>query len=128
MRAPLAAALPIVLSLTRAESRAADPWPSIALVPRASGLALPTHVTTAGDGSGRLFVVLQSGLVKIVNGGTVLDGPFLDIVSRVSCCQERGLLSIAFSPRFASTRAFYADYTDVNGDTVIARYRVGSDP
>ena len=55
-------------------------------------------MTSARDGSGRLFVVEQRGRVKIVKDGAVLPTPFLDISDRVSCCGERGLLSIAFPP------------------------------
>ena len=106
---------------------AAAPWPHVAFAPAASGFTNPTQVTSARDGSGRLFVVEQLGRVKIVRNGTVLPTPFLDISNRVSCCGERGLLSIAFPPG-QPTYDFYADYTDVNGDTTISRFFVSSDP
>src|SRR5512143_236131 len=118
----------LLAGLLLSVSAAAADWPPVALEPRLAGLQNPTHVTGAGDGSGRLFVVLQRGEVRVARKGVLLDAPFLDISARVSCCFERGLLSVAFSPRFAETGAFYVDYTDVNGDTNVARYRVSANP
>jgi glucose/arabinose dehydrogenase len=103
-------------------------WPSISLVKKASGLSQPVHIAHAGDGSGRLFVVEQEGRVRVIKDGVLLTRPFLDITSRVSCCGERGLLSIAFPPDYASKGYFYVDYTDLSGDTVVARYRISADP
>ena len=103
---------------TLAASLAAAPWPRIALTPVVGGFSSPTQVTSARDGSGRLFVVEQRGLVKIVKDGAILPVPFLDVTGRVSCCGERGLLSIAF-PAGLSPKWTYIDYTDVNGDTSI---------
>lgn len=102
-------------------------WPQISLVKRFSGLTQPVHITHAGDGSGRLFFVEQPGRIRVSRGGTLLPVPFLDIVSRVSCCGERGLLSVAFPPGYGSKRYFYVDYTDTAGNTVISRHRLGAD-
>jgi glucose/arabinose dehydrogenase len=95
----------------------------------AAGLALervggtfdqPVYVTHARDS--RLFVVEQTGAIKIVGGGT-----FLDLSSKVLCCGERGLLGLAFHPNYASNGRFYVNYTRVpDGDTVIAEYRRSS--
>jgi glucose/arabinose dehydrogenase len=93
----------------------------------ADGLERPVQVVDSGDGSGRLFVVEQGGRIRIVQDGQVLDQPFLDIAPLVSCCGERGLLSVAFDPDYGRTGLLYVDYTDVNGDTVVARYRVSRD-
>jgi uncharacterized protein (TIGR03437 family) len=41
---------------------------------------------------------------------------------------ERGLLGLAFPPGFAQKQRFYVDYTDLNGDTIVAQYRVSSNP
>ena len=100
-------------------------WPGISLSAEAGGFSLPVHVTHAGDGTGRLFVVEQGGRIRILAGGTVSLDPFLDISSRVACCGERGLLSAAFPPGFASKGYFYVNYTRIaDGATVVARYRV----
>jgi glucose/arabinose dehydrogenase len=116
-----------MVPLLLAAAFAAAPWPHIAFARVAGGFSSPTQVTSARDGSGRLFVVEQGGRVKIVKNGTVLPTPLLDISNRVSCCDERGLLSVAFPPG-QPTFDFYADYTDVNGDTTISRFFVSSDP
>ncbi len=101
----------------------ASALPSIGLRLVASGLDQPDFVSGAGDGSGRLFVVEQTGRVRIVKGSTVLATPFLDLHSLVSCCGERGLLGLAFHPEYATNGKLYVDYTDVNGNTVVAEYR-----
>jgi glucose/arabinose dehydrogenase len=104
-------------------------WPSITLVKEAGGLSQPVHIAHAGDGSGRLFVVERNGRIRIIKNGTVLSTPFLDIHEWVGDSgSEQGLLSVAFPPDYASKGYFYVDYTDLSGDTVVARYRITSDP
>src|SRR5687768_3172972 len=98
--------------------------PRIEFTPVASGLDLPVAITNAGDS--RLFVTLQRGRVVIVDARGTRD--FLDIRSLVLCCGERGLLSIAFHPRYASNRLFYVYYNDLQGDVVIARFQTSTDP
>ena len=98
--------------------------PLIALQPVVTGLANPVQITNAGDGSGRLFVVEQRGRIRIAKDGELAEMPFLDIRDLVSCCDERGLLSVAFPPGFATSGSFYVNYTDLAGDTVIARFQV----
>lgn len=106
-------------------------FPQISLAPFASGLSQPVHVTHAGDGSGRIFVVEKAGRIKIMKNGVVLPAPFLDISSKVlSAGGEQGLFSVAFPPAYAAKGYFYVNYTAVagNGDTVVARYRITADP
>jgi len=103
-------------------------WPQIALTPIVSGLSLPIHLNHAGDGSGRIFVVQQAGTVRLIKNGVVQATDFLNIASKVSCCGERGLLSIAFPPGYASSGRFYVYYTNTAGNLVVARYRVSANP
>ncbi len=93
----------------------------------ADGFDHPVQLVDAGDGSGRLFVVEQTGRIRIIRDGQVMTTPFLDISDLVSCCGERGLLSIVFHPEFSANGHFFVDYTDTTGDTVVARYRVAPD-
>ena len=93
-----------------------------------AGLELPVQVTHAGDSSGRLFVVEQKGLIRIIRNGAVKDTPFLNISERISCCNERGLIGIAFPPAYAAKQHFYVSYTNVDGDTIISRYTTTADP
>ena len=103
--------------------------PQISLAPLAGGFVLPVHVTHAGDGSGRIFVVEQGGRIRILDNGVVLPTSFLDLASvnppRLIAGGEQGLLSVAFPPGFASKRYIYVNYTrSPDGATVVARYRV----
>ena len=91
-----------------------------------TGLANPVAITHAGDGSGRLFITLQDGRIVIFNGATVLPVPFLDIRTLVLSGGERGLLSVAFHPNYPTTPFFYVDYTNLMGNTIVARYRVST--
>ena len=93
-----------------------------------SGITAPTDIQNAGDGSGRLFLVQQNGIVRILRDGTLAPQPFLDISGKTRAGGEQGLLGLAFPPGFAQKRRFYVNYTDLNGDTVIAQYRVSANP
>ena len=95
----------------------------------AMGLAEPVFITHAGDA--RLFIVERSGRLRVLQGGTLLDTPFLDLTTLTSLGGERGFLSVAFHPQYSTSGAagaglFWVNYTDVNGDTVIARYTVSA--
>ncbi|MEQ8954414.1 MAG: PQQ-dependent sugar dehydrogenase [Gammaproteobacteria bacterium] len=93
----------------------------------ASGLSAPVDIASAGDGSGRLFILEQSGRIRIHDGQNLLVTPFLDIDSRVGSGGERGLLGIAFHPDYSSNGQFFLNYTNNSFDTVIARFQVSSD-
>jgi glucose/arabinose dehydrogenase len=87
-----------------------------------------TYLTYAGDNATRLYLVTKVGRVLVLEGGTVRAQPFLDITDRVgSDASERGLLSIAFSPHYASDGAFYAYYTNLHGDVVVSRFSAARD-
>jgi glucose/arabinose dehydrogenase len=103
-----------------APSRAAA-IPDVTLQPLAWGLDSITSIAHAGDS--RLFLTLQRGRIVIWDGTRVLPTAFLDISNRVSCCGERGLLSVAFHPSYASNGFFFISYTDKAGNLAIARYR-----
>ena len=102
--------------------------PAIRLTRVASGLSMPTDIQHAGDGANRLFLVQQGGRIHILKGGAVAPAPFLDISSRTRGGGERGLLGLAFPPEYARKRHFYINYTNLQGHTVIARYRTTSNP
>jgi glucose/arabinose dehydrogenase len=101
---------------------------SITLTRILSGLDRPVSITHAGD-AGRLFITLQPGLVMIydIAAKDLLPTPFLDIRSLVLSGGERGLLSVAFDPQYATNGRFFVNYTErPNGTTVIARYTVST--
>jgi len=100
---------------------------SISLDLEASGLDPLTQVTSARDGSGRLFLVERRGIIKVFKNGAVQAGSFLDMRTRVEAGGERGLLGLAFHPKFASNGLLFVYYTRPGGDIVIARWRANAD-
>ena len=124
----VALALGIAVAGPLASPRAAGAEPTIELVEIASGLPNPVGIVDPGDGSNRLFIVLQAGRIVIWDGASVLPQDFLDISSLVTCCGERGLLGLAFHPNYASNGFFYVDYIDTSGNTMVARYHVSANP
>jgi glucose/arabinose dehydrogenase len=94
-------------------------------VPYVNGLDSPVYVTTAPGDLDTLYVVEQTGAVRIVRDGKVA-GTFLDVRSLVKSGGEQGLLSIAFSPHYAANHLFYISYTDVHGNSRIVRYRASN--
>jgi len=89
-----------------------------------TGFVDPIFLTNAGDGSRRLFIVEQRGVIKVSKRGQVLPMPFLDLQSRVLSGGERGLLGLAFHPEHATNRKFYLFFTErASDDLIIAEMR-----
>ncbi len=115
---------------------AADPGPSTGPFPVAGSvqgaglqqiatdLGSVTGITNAGDG--RLFLTLREGRIVIFENGGVRPQPFLDIHGLTTTDGERGLLSTAFHPHYAGNGFFFVNYTNLQGNTVIARYQVSA--
>jgi uncharacterized protein (TIGR03437 family) len=90
----------------------------------ATGLSAPVLVTNAHDGTNRLFIVEQTGLIKVLQPGATTPTVFLDVTSRRVYGGERGLLGLTFHPQFASNRRFFINYTRTpDGATVVAEYQ-----
>lgn len=96
----------------------------------------PLAARHAGDGSGRLFIVEQSGAIRIWDGNSVLVTPFINLGSGglnvTASSNERGLLGLDFHPDFANNGRFYVNYTAANasplvtGTTVVAEFQVSA--
>jgi glucose/arabinose dehydrogenase len=86
-----------------------------------SGLELPVYLSAPASDP-RLFVVEQRGTIRVATAGVLAASPFLDISARVASGGERGLLSMAFDPLFASNRRFYVNFTDRDGNTRVERF------
>jgi glucose/arabinose dehydrogenase len=95
---------------------------TIKVVPFVTGLSGPLYLT-APPGDTRQFIVEQRGTIRVVKDGQLLATPYLDIRGKLTSGGERGLLGLAFHPRFWQNGFFYINYTDLNGDTKIERYR-----
>ena len=101
----------------------AQPLPKIQLQPVLPKLTTerPVWMSEAPDGSGRFFVVYQTGTILVVKKDSDGSGAktFLDIESRDPKAggeNECGLLSIAFHPGFATNRLFYIYYNQKNAN------------
>lgn len=93
----------------------------------------PLFVTSASDGSGRLFVVEQTGFILILQDSYLLPNPFLNISTLVpdevysGGYSEQGLLGLAFHPDFATNGFVFTSSINREGDSVITRYQVSND-
>jgi glucose/arabinose dehydrogenase len=99
---------------------------SLVLETVSNELVFPTDLTTA-PGDPRLFVAEKGGRIRIIENGTVLPQPFLDISAQVSTGGEQGLFSLAFDPGYATNGRFVVHYTDPAGDTRVTAFRVSAD-
>lgn len=89
-----------------------------------TGLTSPILLTHAGDGSRRLFIVEQGGVIKVVQPGSTTPTVFMNITARVLSGGERGLLGLAFHPNFETNGYFFVNYTrQTDGATIISRFR-----
>lgn len=101
------------------------PTPSLVATPVAQGLSNPLFLTSP-PGDDRLFIVEQGGTIRISENGQLLPDPFLDLSGAISSGGERGLLSLAFHPDYASNGYFYVDFTNPDGNTRVVRYTVSA--
>jgi len=103
---------------------------AIQLTPVVSGgLASPLFLGNAGDGSNRLFIEEQGGVIKVLQPGASTPTVFLDIHTKIVAGGEQGMLGLAFHPAYASNGRFFVYYTRAgDGTLVIAEYKVSSDP
>jgi glucose/arabinose dehydrogenase len=109
-----------------------DPPP--APPPPSSGLTLQTvgtfnfpllAVSPPGD-LNRLFVVEKRGTIRVVEQGSIVATPFLDLSGQVSTGQEQGLLGLAFHPQYQSNGLLVVNYTNQAGDTRVSLFRVSA--
>ncbi len=94
----------------------------------AIGIPNPTDIQSPGDNTGRVFLVRQDGVIRLVKNGSLSVAPFLSIANKTQANGEQGLLGLAFSPKYAQNGRFYVDYTNLNGNTVISQFKVSSNP
>jgi glucose/arabinose dehydrogenase len=87
------------------------------------GLSSPVYATAPRSEPGRLYIVEQGGLIRVLERGRLRPRPFLDVRRLITSGGERGLLSVAFHPDYARNHRFYVNYTDLNGDTRVVEYR-----
>src|SRR5256714_7141158 len=112
----------------------AQPAAGLDAIRVASGLNSPLFTTTPPGDFNRLFIVQQTGQIRILNlnSGIMNATPFLT-VSNIVSGGEQGLLGLAFDPNYATNGKFYVNYTAPGGAfnagiTQIRQYQVSSDP
>ncbi len=91
-------------------------------------LERPVLVTAPPGDTSRIFVVDQGGTIRVIQDGTLLEQPFLDIRERVQAVTETGLLGLAFAPDYATSGLFYVFYNQHkgNGDSTLVEMRVSA--
>ena len=90
--------------------------PTVGLQKIATGLSSPVMIALPGDGSGRMVVVDQIGVARMITAaGTLTDTPFLDVSDRMVQLtpgyDERGLLSVAFHPDYKHNGRLFVYYS-----------------
>lgn len=128
---------------TVAPTQTAEPLPTATLAPQfaaslpdpagyewrvvVDGLSSPVGAAAPLDGSGQIYILEKVGRIRVVLGGQILDGYFLDITDRVgSGGSEQGLLGLAFHPQYGQNGYFFVNYTDKSGNTVISRFEASA--
>jgi glucose/arabinose dehydrogenase len=100
----------------------------VRLVEVARGFDRPLFVAEAPGRAG-LFVVEQTGRIRIVRDGEVLEPPFLDLSADLdSAGGERGLLGLAFAPDYAVSGRFFVAHTAPGPAVVVRGFRASADP
>ena len=89
----------------------------------ASGLDSPVYVTASRSEPGKLYVVEQPGVIRVLVNGKVQSQPFLDIHNMVKSGGEQGLLSVAFHPSYAKNHRFFVYFNDTSGDVRVYEFR-----
>ncbi len=113
-----------VLTFAFAASLAAAAPPALTPQPFVTGFAFPLEIVAPDDATNRLFVVEQTGRIRIIRNGAIVATPFLDLSGSVIAGGEEGLLGLAFHPQFASNGFFFVYYTrprsgDPGGDEIV---------
>ncbi len=104
--------------------------PTIGFFPILTGLSSPIDFVNAADGSDRVFIVQQGGVIRVYNSSFGSPKTFLTVTGIVSG-GEQGLLSMAFHPDYENPNPaiggfFYVYYTNTSSDLELARYHVSS--
>jgi glucose/arabinose dehydrogenase len=119
----LASFIALFIAATPLRAALVDPIPekignssvTVKLTPITHDVASPVYLTTPNDNSGRLFVVDQPGVVKVIQNGAAQATPFIDVRSDLPTLgtryDERGLLGLAFDPSFATNGKVYTYHT-----------------
>jgi glucose/arabinose dehydrogenase len=88
-----------------------------------SGLSQPVAFVQDPSQPDVQLIVEQGGHIRVLKGGTLLAGDFLDLSGQVLFAGEQGLLGLAFAPDYATSGRLFVNFVNLAGHTVIARFR-----
>ena len=115
------ASTPVPSTSFAAGGPTSDTPPRLSIEPYVSSLDSPLDVAWRPDDPDTLFVAEQTGRIRIVRNGQLVERPFLDISELVRAGGEQGLLGLAFLPSGENGR-FFVYYTDTEARQVVASY------
>jgi glucose/arabinose dehydrogenase len=113
------AVLGCCLGLVAPEQSAAQ----IKATPYVSGLNAPIEFVQDPSQPNVQMVVQQGGVIRVIQNGALVPAPFLDLSTVISSGGERGLLGLAFAPDYSTSLRFFVNFTNVDGHTVVARFK-----
>ncbi len=116
----------VLLALAALAALAALPALAAAATPtlvQVGTFAAPIYVTSPPLDTSRVYVVERAGTIREIKDGVRQPTPFLDITGQTTTDGERGLLSVAFAPDYATSGRFYIYYTNTAGNIQIDEYR-----
>jgi len=95
-----------------------------------TGLSAPVAFVQDPSNANVQYVVEQRGRIRVVNGGVLASADFLNLASPmiISPGSERGLLGLAFPPDYATSGRFYVNFTNPQGNLVVARFKRSANP
>jgi glucose/arabinose dehydrogenase len=93
-----------------------------------SGLHQPVAFVQDPTNPAIQFVVQKEGVIRVVSGGALQPGAFLDLSADISTDGERGLVSLAFPPDAATSRRFFVAFANTSGNLVVSRFHRSLDP
>lgn len=106
--------------------------PALQLVEVGGSFNNPVLATHSRGDTSRLYVVEQSGFIRIIKDGNTLPTPFLDLDAAVggdfTSGGERGFLGLAFHPDYETNGRFFVHHSDGGGDTQIVEFKRSADP
>jgi glucose/arabinose dehydrogenase len=88
-----------------------------------SGLSSPVAFVQDPSNPAIQYVAELGGVVRVVQNGSVLATPFVNLSTQISTGGERGLLGLAFPPNYGASGRFYVCFTNPSGNVVVARMR-----
>ena len=94
----------------------------IRFTPYVTGLSQPLAMTQDPSQSNVQYVVQKTGQIRVIQNGSLLPTPFVDLSSIITTSSEEGLLGLAFPPDYGSSGFAYVYYTDLSGNIQISRY------